>query len=235
MGISCGATLIKYLLFLFNILWLLLGGVVLWLGFKIAMWSGDLEDIYHNNLKTGAIVVLAAGFLIFVLAFLGCCGAIKQNSCMLSTYGGLILILVVLQCVGAYFVLRDKGKIQDNIKDEISKNFQKWNDGTTDDVAKSIQLFQMTFECCGVKGDRDYTDAAGVPSSCCDKWAANKDHLAKETCSRSQVKWKEGCADKLEHTLTNYMGGLGGVAIALVLIQLLIIVSACCLSREVRG
>jgi hypothetical protein len=30
------------------------------------------------------------------------------------------------------------------------------------------------------------------------------------------------------------LGGLGGVAIALVLIQLLIVVSACCLAREVR-
>ncbi|CAG2172890.1 unnamed protein product [Oppiella nova] len=232
MGISCGATLIKYLLFLFNVLWLLLGGVVLWLGFKIAIWSGDLHDVYENNLKTGAIVVLAAGFLIFVLAFLGCCGAIKQNSCMLSTYGGLILILVVLQCVGAYFVLRDKGKIQDEIKGAIRTEFDKWNRSPSDDVAKTIQLFQKTFECCGVTGQTDFTTPE-LPESCCDKWSKGDSPQAK--CQRSQIKWTQGCADKLENTLTNYLGGLGGVAIALVLIQLLIIVSACCLSREVRG
>ncbi|CAG2122096.1 unnamed protein product, partial [Medioppia subpectinata] len=169
MGISCGATLIKYLLFLFNVIWLLLGGVILWLGFKIALWGGDLKEIWSSNLQTGAIVVLAAGFLIFILAFLGCCGAIKQNSCMLTTYGALILLLVVLQCVGAYFAFANKGKLEGEFTKALTDQFHKWNGSQDKDVQRSIQLVQQTFQCCGIT-DYAHEYGADVPSSCCDAY-----------------------------------------------------------------
>ena len=106
MGVSCGAQVIKILLFVFNLLWLVsnsitmlnvqahldhslclqvLGGVVIWLGVSITSWSGDFEHMLDTNMKGGAISVLVAGALIFLIAFLGCCGACKENSCMLST------------------------------------------------------------------------------------------------------------------------------------------------------
>ncbi|CAG2175675.1 unnamed protein product, partial [Oppiella nova] len=108
MGVSCGASVITIILVIFNFIWLALGGVILWLGIKIAIWSGDLGNIQENNWLIGACVVILVGVLIVILAFLGCCGAIKQSPCMLCTYGFIILILVILEGVGAYFAFTYK-------------------------------------------------------------------------------------------------------------------------------
>ncbi|XP_054153036.1 23 kDa integral membrane protein-like [Oppia nitens] len=234
MGVSCGATIIKYLLFLFNVLWLVLGGVVLWLGIKVTIWSGSLSDIYENNLRTGSIIILAAGVLIFLLAFLGCCGACRESACMLSTYGAIILLLVIAQCVGAYFAFKYKTDIPKEINKIIEKGIEKFQ--SEDSVAKGIQEIQRSFECCGTDGPNSWRVKTGgrVPASCCDEWSSGDS--PHKLCSDSmKIKFTEGCAQKVTNILNKYVGGLGGVAIALVLIQLLIILSACCLAREVRN
>lgn len=231
MGISCGATLIKYLLFFFNLLWLALGGVILWLGFRISSFSGSVNDIIDTNMKAGAIVVLVAGFIIFLVAFLGCCGAIKENSCMLSTYGAIILILVVIQCVGAYLAFKYRTDIDGKVKEQVTKEFKRFKGESV--VRKAVQEFQQTFECCGSEKPSDWlTDYGNYPASCCGESFSDNDF---KNCSNPpNLKYTKGCVDAVHDKLNSSLGGLGGVAIGLVLVQLLIIVSACCLAKEVR-
>jgi len=232
MGISCGATLIKYLLFFFNLLWLALGVAILYFGIRITSFSGDLHGIVENSIKTGAIVVLVAGSIIFLIAFLGCCGACKENSCMLTTYGGIILILVIVQCVGAYLAFHYRSKIEGDIKDGFEEQFKNYKT-VSPDIRKAIQNIQKEFECCGYDSPDNYKPILGNtwPASCCGE-SFEKDVNA--TCSQGKSPYKSGCIDSVADKVKMYLGGLGGVAIALVLIQLLIIVSACCLAREVR-
>jgi len=230
MGISCGATLIKYLLFFFNLIWLALGGTILYFGFRIASFSGNIQELIDVNMKAGAIVILAAGFVIFLIAFLGCCGAIKENSCMLSTYGLVILILVIAQCVGVYFAFRYKTDVKDTITKEVNITMHKYDNDVK--VRKLVQDLQSQFECCGAKDYNDYKPPYAYPASCCGQSYENN---VAQTCGFNDLKYKSGCIDVIEKTVTNALGGLGGVAIGLVLIQLLIIVSACCLAREVRS
>jgi len=234
MGISCGATLIKYLLFFFNLLWLALGGAILYFGFKITSFSGDFQGVVDSNMKTGAIVVLAAGFVIFLIAFLGCCGAIKENSCMLSVYGAIILILVIVQCVGAYLAFKYRTDLKAEITNGIAEEFKKFKDDP--EARKAVNKFQSSFECCGSANFTDWDKILKpeqiYPGSCCKgkNWENN------EICNRADVVKDgfKGCVDTVSNTVEKALGGLGGIAIGLVLIQLLIIVSACCLAREVR-
>jgi CD63 antigen len=232
MGISCGATLIKYILFIFNLLWLVLGGVVIWLGITISSWSSDVNTLIDINMKAGSISILVTGAIIFLIAFLGCCGAIKENSCMLSTYGGVILILVVVQCVGIYFAFKNKSDVESKIKDGIKDNFLKFEDNKDKALNGAIQQIQKTFECCGPNGFNDYTGLT-IPNSCCGESNFGDDNH--NTCLKTSVKYKEGCVDKVYEKLKNYLVGLAGVAIGLILIQIIIVLSACCLSREVRN
>jgi len=231
MGISCGAVLIKYILFAFNFLWLILGGVVIYLGVTIASFSGDIQTIVDTNMKAGALSVMVTGVIIFLVAFLGCCGAIKENSCMLSTYGGLILIVIVVQCVGIYFAFKNKTDIEKKIKESIDSKFIKFHLGDKE-LNRAIQEIQKFFKCCGTSGPGVYSDDR-IPISCCGGTDFGGD--SDQTCKRPEVKYNDGCTEKVYNSLTKYLGGLAGVAIALVLIQLLIVMSACCLSREFKN
>ena len=100
------------------------------------------------------------------------------------------------------------------------------------EARRAIQEIQKTFKCCGVRGPNDYTN--GYPSSCCGKTSFGTEYDDK--CPSGETpEYQDGCGEKVKNTLTKYLGGIAGVVIALILVQLLIIVSACCLSREVRN
>jgi CD63 antigen len=50
--------------------------------FKLA----DIKDAFpENNPATVPIIIVALGSIIFVISFFGCCGAIRENQCMVST------------------------------------------------------------------------------------------------------------------------------------------------------
>ena len=48
---------------------------------------GDLVEVSSVQYLTGSIIIIAAGAVIALVAFLGCCGAFKENRCMLATVG----------------------------------------------------------------------------------------------------------------------------------------------------
>jgi CD63 antigen len=45
-------------------------------------------DFFGGTVNIPAIVVISVGGIIFVIGFFGCCGAYKENHCMMSTVSG---------------------------------------------------------------------------------------------------------------------------------------------------
>lgn len=60
---------------------IIVGGVLLANGSDMA----DLLEDVQTELKAPQIVLIVVGVIIFVIAFLGCCGAVKESRCMLIT------------------------------------------------------------------------------------------------------------------------------------------------------
>merc|ERR1711962_1779557 len=80
---------IKYLVFVFNFLFWLAGtrvlAVGLWLRFD-SRTAGLFEgDDSPSVFFTGVYILIAAGALMMVVGFLGCCGAIKESPWMLGS------------------------------------------------------------------------------------------------------------------------------------------------------
>ena len=48
-------------------------------------------------IEQGAYMLIACGAFIFILSFLGYCGAIKESRVLLTAYGLFIIIIVLLQ------------------------------------------------------------------------------------------------------------------------------------------
>lgn len=47
----------------------------------------DFLNFFSANINGPAILLIIIGLVIFVIAFFGCCGAIKENYCMVLTVG----------------------------------------------------------------------------------------------------------------------------------------------------
>lgn len=48
-----------------------------------------------NNLYL--VAAIAASVFLLVLSFMGCCGALRENHCMLVTYGTLLLAIMLVE------------------------------------------------------------------------------------------------------------------------------------------
>lgn len=63
------------------------GGAILGVGILLKLKNNDIytfiPDKYHLDLPP--IILIIIGSIIFITAFFGCCGAIKESTCMLTT------------------------------------------------------------------------------------------------------------------------------------------------------
>lgn len=161
-------TCIRYLMFAFNFLFWLLGCAILGVGIWVLVdenFSKYVDNSEHfNMLYTGAYVFVAVGVIIMVVGFLGCCGAIRENQCMLGMFFALLFIIFcILLGAGIWAVVA-----KDDVKETVNKALKEGVDGYYDESSaerKFMDMVQTDFQCCGATmGILDYTK--GVPETC---------------------------------------------------------------------
>uniref|UniRef100_A0A1A9V4K2 Tetraspanin n=1 Tax=Glossina austeni TaxID=7395 RepID=A0A1A9V4K2_GLOAU len=99
MGYDCGVWIGKYVLCIFNFLFFVLGTIVLGIGIWLAVDKASLiallkmvENEHINQftqpqvIEQLAYVLIAIGGVMFLMSFMGYCGAIRESKCLLTTY-----------------------------------------------------------------------------------------------------------------------------------------------------
>ncbi|KAL7736647.1 hypothetical protein ACLKA6_015282 [Drosophila palustris] len=174
---GCATATIKYLVFLFNALCALLGIGV------IVVNSIALKDVAEET-RPILIFFIVIGSIIFVISFFGCCGAIKESSCLTWMYAIILLIILILSCVLCFVYVHHVDENQ-LARTELNKAWAKQKNGTD-----AMSIYQTSLKCCGVIGPNDYTQAnITTPQSC---YASNNNST---TVSHSV--YADGCLDKL--------------------------------------
>jgi len=231
-GMSC----VKYLLFAFNLVFVIFGILLLYAGFSTVAQIGHYKELIEDAPNNVAITLIIVGFVIFLIAFLGCCGAIKENYCMLVTFSAIILGILLIELIGAGLVLAFKSKLKSVAEDGIKKAIVKYKN-TTDDttVNKVLDDIQSHFHCCGANNYSDwqqnefFNSTHHYPYSCC----SDRIETNGTFCKELNKLHKQGCVDALDNEIRGSFGLLGGIAIAIAVIQLIGIIFACSLSRTI--
>merc|ERR1712179_59074 len=96
-NLGCGCLTVKYLVFLFNLLFLLSGLVLITVGGLAQGFFKEYVQFFNNELSTPAMAIIILGCIILVISFFGCCGANKENVCMLRTFAGLMGIILIIE------------------------------------------------------------------------------------------------------------------------------------------
>ncbi|ESP04272.1 hypothetical protein LOTGIDRAFT_204983 [Lottia gigantea] len=223
-GMKC----IKLLLFVFNLLFVIAGIGLIGAGSYVQIKLTEYSDILGSQYTGPGILIIIVGVVIFGIAFFGCCGAIKENYCLVMTFGALLTIIFILEIAGgiAGFVL--KNQIESDVITLLKEKEGQYykNDG----VKASFDALQKDFACCGVDGPNDWINGTAnntIPTSCC------KDFKQGQTCDLAKA-YPEGCEKKFVDYLKNNIGIIGGIGIGLAFIQVVGICFACCLARAIR-
>lgn len=217
----------KYLLFLFNLIFVIAGIGLIAAGAYVKIQLDGYYNFFGNVYLGPGILLIVVGVVIFLLAFFGCCGAVKENYCLTMTFAVSLGIIFILEIAGgiAGFVLRDR--IENEITGLLNTSMDKYNSGDKD-LEKSWNDLQNEFHCCGAtnKTDWEHHNVTKIPDSCCTTPVAKGG-----TCP---LYYSQGCATKLEKWVQDKIVIIGGVGIGLAFVQVVGIVFACCLARAIK-
>lgn len=208
-GLSCGSSTIKYLLFFFNFLFALCGLLLVVLGALSLHATAPLSQI-GNQLGSSAIVLLVAGIVIFVIAFYGCCGAVRESHCMLVTFAVLLLVIIVVQVVACVLAFVFSSQAHDEVAQGINKLFENARQGDDKLAGEAVDYFQKNLQCCGTNGPAFWGITVLRPSCC-----------GGQTGCTLVTSYQDGCKQKIEEFLVKNGKIVGGVAIGVAVVELL--------------
>lgn len=227
---GCATSLVKYMLFLFNLIFVLGAiafiaiGVIFKLEIDSYTKSLDKVDLHFGLAPTLMIIV---GAVVLIISFFGCCGAIKESTCMLTTYAIILLTLFILQvALGVYAFLQFKNPNEQFIA-EFRQQFEKsmHNYESDNEAREFVDLVQYDVKCCGSKGPNDWPQGK-VPSSCC----PNKPQFCPEPSA-----FQEGCVAKSYDVIHQSIKIVGIVVIVIAAVELVGAIIALCLSSSIRN
>ncbi|KAM3848559.1 CD63 antigen [Vipera latastei] len=229
MGVEGGMKCIKYLVFFFNFIFWLCGIALIALGIFVQIeLKNTLVMTGPPSASAAPIVILSVGVIVFFISFFGCCGAAKENYCMVTTFAVLLTLIFLVEIAAAIAGYIFKDKVRTVINNEIQEEMNNYSNNT------ALDDLQKKYSCCGVNSYTDWFNVTKfkprhVPASCC-KNATD--------CTQNPTKdntFEEGCVTKIEEWLKRHIVIVAAVALGIAFFELLGIIFACCLMKGIRS
>jgi tetraspanin-18 len=279
---DCGATCAKYVLCLFNFVFFVVGSAVLSVGIwlaadkdsfikltKISVFNEGVElDEAAKNLirevtepkviEQGAYILIAIGAFIFIISFLGYCGAIKESRVLLTAYGLFLIIIFALQVAAIILVTVYKSEADTHTKKILEKTLNNEYKVVSERNAVTVgwDLIMTKMECCGVSGSKDFSKSKSftegvikeaqnrkVPEACCilEPNIADTSHSvltpADPTCitdpNSTNSYLNKGCYNKFKTWVNENLNLVIGAVVGVAAVQLLGIIFSFCLCKAV--
>ncbi|XP_003704552.1 CD63 antigen-like [Megachile rotundata] len=236
--LDVGLRCIKYLLCAVNSLFVLTGIMIISVGTTIYAVYEDFSHFLDPSYISPATLLIIVGSIVFVIAFLGCCGAIRESTCMVLVFAvslSLVLILELSAAIAAY-------ALQDGIRNLLAQkiNGTMHQYGKNEEATDAIDFLQSRLYCCGYNGYEDWADIMNankidLPRSC-RPWADINENST-HTPDSDDISWTPygtGCIHNLSVIIHRSALYISTGAVAIALIQLTGIMFACMLGRAIR-
>ncbi|XP_028650029.1 CD81 molecule a [Erpetoichthys calabaricus] len=156
---------IKFLLFFFNFIFWLAGGVIL----GVALWLRhdqqtssilglklDDNEPAPSTFYIGVYILIAVGAVMMFVGFLGCYGAIQESQCLLGTFFACLVILFACEVAAGIWGFINKDKVASELKTFYNSAYSKSleppllsNPEATEKAKHVVKVFHETLNCCG--------------------------------------------------------------------------------------
>jgi len=236
-GVKC----IKYLMFAFNLLFVITGIALIASAAVIQIFYAKYLDFLGQGFSA-PLIFICAGCVIFLVSFFGCCGAAKESNVMLIIFGFLLTILLLVEigsAIAGYIFL---GKVRETVEPLMVKTLNGYGIDDNKGITETWDFVQHESHCCGISGYMDWQNSTwakdklsgSVPDSCCKVYSANCGEIVADTSINPAI-YTEGCLPKFVHYVQSNGSTFAGVALGLSLVQILGIIFSCLLAKGIRG
>jgi len=178
---------------------------------------------------------MIVGGVIFVVAFMGCCGAWKESKCLIYTYAFFLAVILVAQIGAGIAAYMLKGDLDTEVVKNMNAGMTNYQKGPEfSGVTDTWDVVQKELHCCGVQNSTDWTRERSdifpdgqLPNSCC------VGGQVKGCGANPDVdKYDVGCYSLFKAKFIDNIAVVGGVALGVAGIELAIVLFACCLGKR---
>ncbi|CAL8274770.1 unnamed protein product [Lota lota] len=232
---------LKGLVFLSNLLFSVLGMVVLCLG----LWGLITKESFAQE-RIGSIgtdpmlVFVTLGSLLSALCLSGCVGALRENGCLLRCFSAAVLALIAAQVLAAIVAFGLRGEVEGHLRTALLAAMARYQDDL--DLRFIVDEIQAGLQCCGADDYRDWEVniyyncsapgalACGVPATCCvaplengTVWNSQCGVGARllDVFSAQSVVFLGGCLGETSRWVQRHAGAIGAAAIVALAVQIL--------------
>uniref|UniRef100_A0A673VVS0 Tetraspanin n=1 Tax=Salmo trutta TaxID=8032 RepID=A0A673VVS0_SALTR len=233
--------LLKYPLFFSNLLFTVLGLVVLALG----LWGLINKESFAQE-KIGQIstdpmlVFVMLGLVLSTLCLSGCVGALRENCCLLQVFSATVLLLVAAQVLAAIVAYSLQVQIEGYLRSGMLAAMVRYQDDL--DLRFITDEIQIGLQCCGADNYRDWEVnmyyncsapgvlSCGVPATCCvdplencTVWNSQcgVESQQLDEFSAQSVIFLGGCLGGMSRWIDQHTGLIGAVGIVLLGVQII--------------
>ncbi|CAM4622970.1 unnamed protein product [Lepidochelys olivacea] len=246
----------KYFLFLFNLLFFLLGGIILSFGLWILIDQQSFAAVLGSSLyalKVWSYILSGVGIITMLMGFLGCLGSLKEIKCMLGFYFGFLFLLFAVQITIGVLLYTQRvglsGKVREFVEDAIRTYPLA---GPPGEKHQGWDFIQGQLQCCGWNSYLDWHQNPVVdnssrilyPCSCHNSSSPGERgtntteapamQRATGFCT-AQGDWpvyKQGCANSVQGWLANNIISIVGICLGIALMELCLMMLSMFLFRN---
>ncbi|XP_040386399.1 tetraspanin-10 [Cygnus olor] len=169
---------VRYLAFLWNLLFLLLGLLALGVGVWGLLAKGSLQDERLALLGSDPMLLFVlVGLGASAVSLAGCLGALRSSACLLRFFVGAVLAFVGLEVLGGLLLFAARRRLRDALRAALLLCLLRYQQEP--DLRLLVDEVQRALSCCGLGSYRDWesnpyfncsapgVQACSVPASCC--------------------------------------------------------------------
>jgi len=229
-NLTGGANFVKYLLFIINFCLVITGIIILSVGLTVQGVYHGVHGFLDANYFSIPKLLIAIGVIIFIVAFFGCCGAIKENYCMVLTFSVLMITIFILELSAGIsgYVLRNEAAVM--LRSNLKRTMADYTNYTY--ISTLWDEVQRDFQCCGLDEPKDWMDqpTKGIPVSCCKIESGTIDSI---NCTVTNA-FQQGCLNKLSVYVKEHAVSLGAAGVTLALFQLVGVFLTCYVAKKIK-
>ncbi|XP_042339723.1 tetraspanin-33 [Plectropomus leopardus] len=201
------------------------------------------KDVVDTLTLDPALLLIVIGSLMFLVTFLGCFGALRNVACLLRTFLGILVVVLLLQVAAGIVGFLFTDMVMERTEVLMMKAIVRYREDR--DLENAIDFIQKKFQCCGVEGYKDWShnvyfecsdtnpslEACGVPFSCCVR--LQNQTVLNTMCGYGMQRLDEdpaaqdvftiGCLEKIVSWAKNNLLLVGGLTGGLLLLEVCMI------------